>query len=42
MSRIGHGGFGSVYKVIEKKTRLTFAAKVFENNESNSQEVGSR
>ena len=39
VSKIGHGGFGSVYKVIEKRTKLIFAAKIFENNENNSQEV---
>ncbi|XP_011404382.2 PREDICTED: myosin light chain kinase A-like [Amphimedon queenslandica] len=38
-SKIGHGGFGSVYKVKEKKTKLIFAAKIFENNENNSQEI---
>lgn len=38
-SKIGHGGFGSVYKVKERKTKLIFAAKIFENNENNSQEV---
>jgi NIMA (never in mitosis gene a)-related kinase len=36
---IGHGGFGCVYKVIERTTSGTFAAKYLENTASNREEI---
>lgn len=37
--KLGQGGFGLVYRVVDKKTRVTFAAKHLENTSSNKEEV---
>ena len=39
LEKLGHGGFGWVYKVIDKRTRVIYAAKHLDNTESNKQEV---
>ena len=39
LQRIGRGAFGWVYKVRERQTRATYAAKQLTNNDRNKKEV---